>query len=270
MKKLGLIHYNAPGATLPEFLKWASDNGFEYAELMPPDVIIDGPSDEEVFDRARAVRKLVNSYGMRVSALSARNDFLQSDPAVIEFQVERMKKVATVVRLLDDEAVIRSEGGWEKECVPREKWGDTLYECFARCIEFLAAQQVDLAIDNHGTVTNEGDMLIALLRRLDCPHIGSNLDTMNFRWLGHDIATCNRFYKSLAPHVKHVHLKDGSGSRENYRGAALGEGEIDLKCVVSCLSDAGYGGAYAAEYEGTEIVDGVGYVKSLAWMKAHL
>jgi len=270
MKKLGLIHYNTPGATLREFLTWASDSGFEYAELMPPDVDVDGPSDEEVFAQARAVRKLVNSYGMRASALSARNDFLQTDSAAIEFQVKRMKKVATVVRILDDQAVIRSEGGWEKESIPRQMWGDALYECFARCTEFLTAQQVDLAIDNHGTVTNEGDLLITLLGRLDCPRIGSNLDTMNFRWLGHDIATCNRFYKSLAPYVKHVHLKDGSGSRENYQGAALGEGEIDLKCVVSSLRDAGYDGAYAAEYEGTEKLDGVGYIKCLAWMKAHL
>ncbi|MDR3710998.1 MAG: sugar phosphate isomerase/epimerase [Capsulimonadaceae bacterium] len=270
MKKLGLIHYNAPGTTLPEFLKWAADTGFKFLELMPPDVVIDGPSESEVYEQARTVRKLVASYGLRVSAFSARNDFLQVDPSTVVDQVERMKKVARVVRILDDEAVVRSEGGFDKDAVPREKWSSALYECFARCRDFLEEQQVDLAVDNHGTVTNEGDLLIALLKRLNSPRIGSNVDTMNFRWLGHDIATCNRFYKELAPFVKHVHLKDGTGSRESYKGAALGEGEIDISYATAQFEAAGYKGAYAAEYEGPEIAGGVGYTKCLAWMRAHI
>lgn len=270
MSKLGIIHYNAPGKTLSEFLEWAADAGFGYVELMPPDVTVDGPDDADVFAQASAVRTLVRSYGLRVSAFSARNDFLVNDAALIARQIERMRKIATVTRILDEEAVIRSEGGWEKESVAQTAWEDTLYECFARCRDFLEKQGVDLAVDNHGTVTNEGDLLISLLSRLDSPRIGSNLDTMNFRWLGHDSETCKRFYAALAPRVMHVHLKDGAGSRSGYRGCALGEGEVALDYAVDRLRQAGYDGVYAAEYEGQELENGAGYAKCLAWMKARL
>jgi sugar phosphate isomerase/epimerase len=154
--------------------------------------------------------------------------------------------------------------------VPTGQWGDALYECFARCADFLEATGVTLAIDNHGIVTNDGDLLLGLLKRLDNPRIGSNLDTMNFRWAGHDIATCNRFYSELAPYVKHTHLKDGFGSMKEYRGQALGEGEIDLQHALESLRDANYNGVYLAEYEGKETEGGVGYRKCFEWMKANV
>ena len=270
MTKLGVIHYNTPGATLEETLAWASGAGFGFIELMPPDVVVDDVPPADALKQAADVRKLVNSYGMRVSAFSARNDFIKPDNISLDREIARMALVMDVTRALDDEAVVRTEGGWEKESVPREKWAVTLYHAFARCRDTAEKKQVALAIDNHGTITNEGDMLIELLKRLDCPFIGSNLDTMNFRWLGTDIATCNRYYREIAPFVKHVHLKDGTGSRDTYKGEALGDGEIDLPYAIACLRDARYSGAFAAEYEGSEVEGGVGYGKCLSWMRSHL
>jgi sugar phosphate isomerase/epimerase len=270
MSKLGVIHYNAPGKTLNEFLRWAADTGFEFLELMPPDVEIDNPTGTTSVEIAKSVKALVNSYGLRVSAFSARNDFVVLDSAVVEHQVARMRKVAEVVKILDDEAVIRSEGGWEKAGVPKERWGDAMFECFARCADFLDEIGVDLAIDNHGTITNDGTVLLPLLKRLEHPRIGSNLDTMNLRWFGNGVESCNNLYKELAPYVKHVHLKDGFGARSEYKGAALGDGEIDLPSALASLRAVGYAGVYAAEYEGPEIEGGVGYAKCLQWMKAHV
>lgn len=145
-----------------------------------------------------------------------------------------------------------------------------MYGCFARCLDFLEDLEVSLAIDNHGMVTNDGDLLYSLLSRLNHPRLGANLDTMNYRWYGHEVATCNRFYELMAPRTLHVHLKDGTGIRRDYRGAALGEGEIDLGHALKCLKTAGYHGVYCAEYEGPERENGVGYARCLDWMKANL
>jgi sugar phosphate isomerase/epimerase len=270
LKKLGVIHYNTPGADLPAFLKWAADAGFEYLELMPPDVEIDNPVGTTSIELAKQTRDLVKSYGLRVSAFSARNDFVVLEPAQVEYQVARMRRVAEVVKVLDDEAVLRSEGGWEKPEVPQEKWGEAMYACFSRCLDFADELNVDIAIDNHGTITNDADLLIGLLKRLDHPRVGANLDTMNFRWYGHDAAACNAIYEKIAPFVKHVHLKDGVGVRKEYKGRALGEGDVDLEWALRCLRAVGYSGAYDAEYEGPETDGGVGYAKCLAWMKAHV
>jgi len=262
--KIGVIHYNFPGLSFADFLKVAAEAGYGHVELQLPDVWGNDVSDPE--QNAERVRAQVESHGLKVSALAAHNDFVQLDEAAIQPQIERMKRVCQLARVLGTN-VIRTEGGQPKDGVPQEKWLDAMYGCFARCIPFLEETNVGLAIDNHGLVTNDGDLLHALLKKINHRLVGTNLDTMNYRWFGHDLATCNRFYSMMAPFALHTHLKDGFGSRENYRGAALGEGEIDLAHALKCLRDAGYQGVYCAEYEGLELEGSVGYRKCAAWLK---
>lgn len=273
MAKLGVIHYNWPDFSFEDFLRAAAQSGYNYVELglrdVWPDPQLEGDI-EEMRTSAEKVRREVESHGLKISALGAGNDFVQSDSEEIARQVERMNKIAVLTRVLHEDAVVRSEGGQPKDDLAPEKWWDAMYECFTRCVPFLEETGVALAVDNHGYVTNEGDKLAALLDRIDHPLIGSNLDTMNFRWWGNDVETCNRYYELLAPRVLHVHLKDGFGVRKEYRGQALGEGEINLQHALECLRDVGYKGVYAAEYEGPEAAGGVGYDKCAQWMKANI
>lgn len=267
MAKIGVIHYNWPGFSLEEFLKFAAETGYRYVELQINDVWAPDIDDPE--RNAERVRKLVESYGLQVSALAAGNDFLQTDEDAICYQVERMKRVCRLTRILGEEAVVRSEGGAPKENILRAKWLDALTECFRRCLEPVDEMQVVLAIDNHGYVTNDYTILLALLQRLNHPLIGTNLDTMNYRWYRHDLQVCKRIYELMAPYAKHTHFKDGFGSLADYRGAALGDGEIDLLYALDCLKKAGYDGVYCAEYEGPEAAGGVGYAKCYRWLKEH-
>lgn len=265
MAKLGVIHYNFPDFSFSDFLKFAADAGYQYVELQLPDVW--GKEANNPEQNAERVRREVESHGLKVSALAAHNDFVQLDPEAVRSQVERMKRVCGLAKILNEEAVIRSEGGQPKDGVPKEQWLDAMYGCFFRCVDFVESMKIGLAIDNHGVVTNDGDLLYALIQKVNCRLIGTNLDTMNYRWFGHDVATCNRFYEILAPHTLHTHFKDGFDSREKYRGAALGEGEIELQHALNCLHKAGYRGVYCAEYEGSEAQGGVGYRKCCEWLK---
>jgi sugar phosphate isomerase/epimerase len=262
--KIGIIHYNLDGFSFPQFLQFAAEAGCQSVELQLADVWGNGVDDPE--KNAERLNKEIAAHGLSVSALAAHNDFVQLEEATIDSQVERMKRICGLGRILNPEAVIRAEGGAPKENVPKEKWLEAMRGCFSRCMEFLDDMKMSLAIDNHGLITNDGDLLHTLLEQLNCKRIGTNLDTMNYRWFGHDIATCNRFYELMAPHALHTHIKDGFGSRENYRGAALGEGEIDLSYALRCLEKAGYQGVYCAEYEGPELLDGAGYRKCCQWL----
>lgn len=278
MPKIGVVHYNFPNFSFDDFLRYCAENGFQYVELAvptfwDPDLKFPLQGAAEVKQQSeytRKVRAKVESYGITVGAVSAQNDFLQVDPGAIEYQVARMRDICEQATLLCPGHVVRTEGGSPKEEIPQERWGEALLNCFTRCPDMLEELDVTLAIDNHGLVSNDGDLLLKVLQTLDNPRIGSNLDTMNFRWAGHSVETCNRFYRELAPYVKSVHLKDGTGSRENYRGAALGEGEIDLQVALEALKAAGYQGVYHAEYEGPELEGGVGYAKCLQWMKQNI
>lgn len=277
MTKIGVVHYNFPHFSFDQFLRFAADTGYGWVELNLSDVweeSIAHPLSEA--DAARQSRRTeqvtrhVASFGLQISGIAARNDFVQSDAQAQEFQIARMRGIASQVRLLGESTVIRSEGGQPKEGVDAAQWRPLMLDAFRRCESFLDELGVTLAIDNHGLITNDGDLLLSLLRELDHPRIGANLDTMNFLWFGHDLETCRRFYRELAPWVRQVHLKDGRGSRSNYRGEVLGEGVIPLLEAIELLREANFDGVYCAEYEGREHEEALGYRRCCEWMRAYL
>lgn len=264
--KYGVIHYNTPGANLEEFLAWASDSGFDCTELEIPDI---WPQDEENPEkRAEEVRALLEKYSMAPTELAAHNDFNVVDPDAVDFQINRMKRIFNLAEIAGFK-IIRTEGGSPKDTISEDQVAGALANCLKRCIPFTEEKQISMAVDNHGYLTNNADLLYNVLTEVNHPLIGSNLDTMNYRWYGYSIEELDAVYKRIAPFVKHTHLKDGTGTRDAYKGAALGEGEIHLEYAVKVLKEAGYKGPWIAEYEGPE-GDGVGYKKCLAWMKAHI
>ena len=266
--KIGATHYNWPGYDLEGFAARASEIGYRYCELQIGD-IWDGESrnGEEV---AVNTRLLLDKYGLKVAAVAAGNDFLQADPEDLEAQIERYRYVCRIVPHTGTD-IVRTDGGWNRnDDVPPERWDAMLLEAFKRCAEISEKLDVRIALDNHGLSTNDGEWQLSLIERVGSRRLGVNLDTMNYRWYGHDLERIDYFFEILAPHVFHTHLKDGRGARGNYTGAALGEGEIHLDHAVRCLQDAGYDGVWTAEYEGAEGAKGAGYEKCYQWMKSHL
>lgn len=266
MPKFGLIHYNYASKSLDDFLKFTSETGFGYVELQISDVWHAETADAE--KNAELVRQQVAAYGLQVSALAAGNDFVMLEEAAIRAQVERMERIAGLAKRLGT-SILRTEGGAPKETVPKSRWVEAMTGCLTRCLEFAERDDVYLAVDNHGLVTNDGDLQVELFERVASKHVGANMDTMNYRWAGHTLETVGRYYEIVAPWTLHTHLKDGTGSRSNYRGEALGEGEIELGKAIRCLKAAGYEGVWCCEYEGREN-DGTGQRKSFAWMQANL
>jgi len=263
-KKLGVIHYNWPGYDLEGFAARASEIGYKYCELQIDD-IWDGQSDRGE-ESAEKTRRLLEKYGMEASAVAAGNDFLQAEPKDLEAQIERYRYVCKIIPCAGTD-IVRSDGGWNRgDQVPQDQWDGMMLEAFKRCAEFLEEYDVRIALDNHGVSTNDGDWQLSLIERVGSKRLGVNLDTMNYRWFGHELDKIDHFYEILAPHVFHTHMKDGTGSRQEYKGAALGDGEIHLDHTLTCLRAAGYDGAWTAEYEGPEAEGGVGYEKCYRWL----
>lgn len=271
MSSIGVIHYNWPGYDLEGFARRASEIGYKSTELQIGDIW-----DEENDDdgkRAEQVREMFAAVGMTISAVAAGNDFLQADRADWEAQIKRYRRVCEIIPHTGTD-IIRSDGGWNRGGnVPEDLWDGMMLEAFQRCAEFLEELNVRIALDNHGVSTNDGDWQLSLIERVGSSRLGVNLDTMNYRWFGHSLEKIDHFYEILAPHVFHTHMKDGTCDQPrggNYKGAALGEGEIHLDHVLACLRKVGYDGAWTAEYEGPEAEGGVGYEKCYAWLQANI
>lgn len=264
--KLGVIHYNFPQFNFEQFLDYCPQAGFGYVELQSGDIWGKGIENPEA--EAEKVRKQMDARGLKTSALSSGNDFVVLDEADITYQVERMKRFLGLARILGTN-IIRTEGGATKDSVPEDRWVEAMAGCLKRLAPFAEEAGILLAVDNHGYCTNDGDRQLALIEAVGSPNVGVNLDTMNYRWFGHEVSEINRYYEILAKHTFHTHFKDGHGSRQNYVGAALGEGEIDLSHAVKCLKAVGYDGVWCVEYEGTEPTD-IGYRKCGEWLQKNV
>lgn len=259
----GLIHYNQPDLkTLEAFFGFAAEAGFNAVELMPGDVWPKGEENPEA--HAGRVRKQVEAAGLKVCAVGAGNDFVYLDEAEVQREVRRMERICGLAKILGA-SVIRTEGGRPKESVPEARYVEAMAGCLKRCLAFIERDEIVLAVDNHGLVTNDADLQVRLFKTVDSPYVAATMDTMNYRWAGHDLDTVGRFYETVAPYVRHVHIKDGTGVRGSYRGKVLGEGEIDLQRAIRALKAVGYVGVWCVEYEGEE--GSAGYAKCLARLK---
>lgn len=265
--KIGVIHYNFPGYSLEQFLDFVQETDYGYVELQIGDVWDEKVAAAEPEKAAERVRSLLDDREVRVSAVAAGNDFVVLDEEAVAFQVKRMERIGRLARILGAK-VVRTEGGRPKEEVPSDRWVEAMAGCIKRCLDFGEREDLYFAVDNHGLVTNDGDLQVKLFETVGSKRVGANLDTMNYRWFGHDLETIGRYYEIVAPYVLHTHLKDGVGSRSTYRGTVLGEGEIDLEKAIRCLQDVGYDGVWCVEYEGKEGAEG--YRKCLPFLKAHL
>jgi len=271
MPEFGLIHYNYPG-TLEEFLAFAKEEGFQCTELLYSDIwnYRKGETFEEAMEKAPKVRRLLDEYGVRASSVSPANDFIQMDEVALKVQVDRMEKFCRLAEILGTR-LLRIDGGSPKPEVPEDRalYIDLIAKGLEMCRPFIEKEGFSFALDNHGLVTNDADLQVEILTKVGSANIGANLDTMNYRWAGHDLDKVARFYETIAPYVKHTHVKDGIGKRGEYQGKALGEGEVPLEHAVKCLKAAGYSGPWLVEYEG-KTEHQAGFRKGLQWLKAHV
>jgi sugar phosphate isomerase/epimerase len=265
LTRFGLINWNAPGERFAEFVDWAVQTGYAYAEV---DVgFFAGSRQDPDVKAGVAAAAAASRQGLRIWAVSCYNDFLVRSPEAMAAQVARMETVAALAA----EAgipILRMDGGWEKDGVPKERWLDLVVEGFSRCVPIAERHGLTMALDNHGTVTNDVEFQLAVLTRVGSKRLGANLDTMNYRWYGYSVEECRAIYDRVAPHTVHTHLKDGRGSRGAYVGEAPGEGEIDLTYAVRALQNAGYSGIWCVEQESKEKAGG--YAKGLAWLQANV
>jgi len=263
---LGLIHYRAPGDTVAEFLQWASETGFGNVELMWRDIEPEDCADAKA--NTAEIKKVADDVGIAITGLSLGNDFVLLDDAAIADQVERMKRIGELTLMLDCH-IFRTEGGAVKDEVPEDQHAAAIIKSVEAALPVCEAMDLYLAIDNHGVVSNDHKVMMTVLEHFKHPRVGTNLDTMNYRWFGYEVDELPAIYEAVAPYVLSTHMKDGNNARPDYVGAALGEGEIPLDSAVASLKAAGFDGPWHAECEAPEDF-GVAYAKCLDWMKANI
>ena len=180
------------------------------------------------------------TLGLDISGTSVGNNFCVPDGP------DREKQLALVRTWVDNAAeldapVIRIFAG----TVPKGEGEDA---AVARAIEgikaslsYAAQKGVTLALENHGGITATPAQILKLVKAVDAPNFGVNLDTGNFHTDDPyaDLA-------ELAPYAVNVQVKT-----EIQRKGQKKEG-ADLAKVINILREAKYSGYVVLEYEAGE------------------
>ncbi len=236
---------------IPEYFRLVANLGIESVEVnvdrRTPKHLLDSCTDEAV-DR---VANWADEIGVRVICIAADNDFTVADASDLEEQIQKVQRYVDIAKRLGAEVVRVFSGGDENENLSSEVLS-RLHYAFNRAGDYAEEHGINLAIENHGGLTLNGQLTAKILAGIKSPAVGVNFDPANFLKEGVDPLIALRY---ILPWVKYSHWKDVRWRNGDTEYCAFGEGEIYWKPILKELLNSGYQGYWTVEYETIEDVE---------------
>lgn len=222
------------GLSMLDFLDYCVTEGVEAAELtsyfIEPDQ--DGfPSDE----RLRRLRWAAFNRGLTISGTAIGNNFTVGTGPKLEAEISEAKRWIEKADVLGAPH-IRFFAGTAAQLATAPSRMTEAINALQQCADLAAKKGIFLGVENHGGL--DGDQMLELMRRIESPWVGINLDTGNFRTDDpyRDIERC-------VPYAVNVQVKTSLKRPDGTKYPA------DLPRVGKILQDAGYQGFVILEYE---------------------
>ncbi len=222
-----------PEMTLDDFVDFCARQGLDATELTS---YYFRRTDAEYLCSLRR-RAAVN--GLAISGTPVGNDFCKAPGPEREAQIAHVKQWIDHVAVLGSQT-IRVFAGRISKGVSEEQARAWCIEGLKEVAEYAGQRGILLGLENHGGITATVEQLLALVRGVDSPWLGVNLDTGNFH---------QRVYESLeaaAPWAVSCQVKV-----ETREGRDPPQ-KTDFRRVATILRNAGYRGWVALEYEARE------------------
>lgn len=222
-----------PRLELPGFIDFCADHGCDGAELTAY-YFPDNPDEAYL----AGLRRRAHLRGISVSGTAIATVLTHPAGAARDRQIQHLRTWVDRSAKLGAPHIRVFAGGVQA--------GQTRAEAVRQCVaaleeggEYAGRQGIFLGLENHGGIVAEPDGLLEVIRAVNSPWVGINLDTGNFVTADPyaDLVRC-------APYAVNVQFK-GEIRR---RGASANEA-TDIPRAVGILRDANYQGWVALEYE---------------------
>ena len=116
-----------------------------------------------------------------------------------------------------------------------------------RLTEYGDTLGINTIVENHGGLSSNGQWLVAVMKKVDHPRVGTLPDFGNFRIQGEEWYDRYKGVEELMPYAKAVSAKshdfDSQGNEIN----------TDYYKMMNIVLDAGYSGYVGIEYEGSKL-----------------
>lgn len=231
----GLLTGEKPPLTLSDFIADCAAMQLEGTELtsyyFPPN-----PSDEYL----RTLKEQCFRLGLDVSGTAVGNDFCHPAGPKRDEQIQMVKTWVDRADILGA-PVIRIFSGSARDGLSEADARKLAIEAIEDCCDYAGRHGVYLALENHGGLTAQVDGMLSLIKAVQSPWFGVNVDTGNFH--GRDVYAD---LAKIAPYAMNVQVKvviqpEGGGKQPS-----------DYSRLASILKDAGYRGYIVLEFEEDE------------------
>jgi len=183
------------------------------------------------------LRRLAFRHGIAFSGAACGVEMCEPDAGKRTALTTEITKWVDAADLLGA-SHLRVFGGVLPHGATAEQGKDWVVEVMKPACEYAARKGVTLGMESHGGITGKAANVIDILRRVDSPYAGCNLDITHFREDQYNQI------EALIPYATMTHIRD------HFDGYP--PPPIDLDRVWQMFAKAGYQGYMAAEYEAPE------------------
>jgi len=187
-----------------------------------------------------SLRHLAFKNGISFSGIAIRTEMCQAGGAIRAEEIRRMQQWVDACEILGTSHV-RVFGGNLPGGATEKQGIEWVAETWKPACEYAGKRGITLGMEDHGGITGRAAGILEILRRVDSPYAGINLDISNFEG-----KTDNEMYSDIEaciPYATHAHIRDVFGATKQ---------PIDLDRVWRLFAQGGYKGYMSAEYEGEE------------------
>ena len=186
-----------------------------------------------------SLRHLAHKNGVCFSGAATGASTVQADAGKRAQALEEIKKWTDVTEALGAPH-LRVFAGKLPPGATAQQGIQWTVETLKTACEYAGTKGITLGVENHEGITQNADVCIELVHRIDSPNFGINLDITNF--IATPQADAYAQIEATLPYATHSHIRDVF---EN--GQA-----VDFERVWPVFARANYKGFMSAEYEGEE------------------
>src|ERR1035438_7399575 len=183
-----------------------------------------------------SLRNFAYRHGMPFSGLAIGADLCQPEGPKRKEVVETVRKWVDATELAGA-SHLRVFGDKLPAGATEEQGVQWVVETMKPACEYAANKGVILGLETHSGLSTRADNIVAILRGVDSPYAGCNLDISNFRENPYEQI------RSCLPYATHAHIRDFYGEPKQ---------PLDLDRIWQMFAQSGYKGYMSVEYEGEE------------------
>lgn len=182
------------------------------------------------------LRHLAYRNAVEIYSISVRSDMCKPPGAERDKQAAELRKWVDVANKLGA-SHIRVFGGAVPKASNEQEAAGWVTGMLKEAAVYAGSRGVILGLENHGGVTEKASVLLGIVKAVDSPWVGVNLDTGNFnRDAYSQISSCLPY--AVNAQFK-TQIRDESGKTV----------PADWPRLVKMFRDSGYRGYFALEYE---------------------